>query len=67
MIIGLLAITVTSCAVILFVSFLDDDKSIVSAQVVDVDEPPTNATEELDVLPYALKSLIKLLNSFRQR
>jgi hypothetical protein len=26
-----------------------DDTSYVDAQVVDVDEPPTNATEELDV------------------
>jgi hypothetical protein len=29
--------------------FADEDKSNVSAQVVDIDEPPTNATEELDV------------------
>lgn len=32
----------------IFISLLGD-KSIVSAQVVDVDEPLTNATEELDV------------------
>jgi hypothetical protein len=26
-----------------------DDKAIISAQLVDIDEPPTNGTEELDV------------------
>lgn len=36
------AILITTLAV--FVSLLGEDKSIVSAQVVDVDEPPTNAT-----------------------
>lgn len=35
----------------------DDDKSAVNAQVVDVDEPPTNATEELDVKIDATESL----------
>jgi Ca2+-binding RTX toxin-like protein len=51
-IIGSLSIVVFTAvfAVVVVLALLSDgDKSIGSAQVVDVDEPPTNATEELDV------------------
>jgi hypothetical protein len=42
-------ILITTLAIVMLVSLPGEDRSIVSAQVVDVDEPPTNATEELDV------------------
>lgn len=47
-IIGLSVVISISILVVVFASVLGD-KSIASAQVVDMDEPPTNATEELDV------------------
>ena len=49
--IGLLSlvIPITTFAIAVFVSLPIEYKFNVSAQVVDVDEPPTNATEELDV------------------
>jgi hypothetical protein len=43
------ATLMTTLAITAFASFPGEDKSNVNAQVVDVDEPPTNATEELDV------------------
>lgn len=43
------AILITTLAIAVFVPLPGEDISIVSAQLVDVDEPPTNATEELDV------------------
>lgn len=35
--------------VAVFLSLASIEESVVSAQLVDIDEPPTNATEELDV------------------
>jgi hypothetical protein len=55
------AVTAAFLIAISLVSFIDvvndNDKSIANAQVVDVDEPPTNATEELDVKVDATESL----------
>jgi hypothetical protein len=56
------AVTAAFLIAISLVSFIDvvndDDKSIANAQVEDVDEPPTNATEELDVKIDATESLL---------
>jgi hypothetical protein len=42
-------ITTLAIAITVLASLPGEDKYNVNAQVVDVDEPPTNATEELDV------------------
>lgn len=39
---------VTAILIVMSISPLDDE-AIISAQVVDIDELPTNVTEELDV------------------
>lgn len=46
---AVIVLTMTLTVAVFTLSLDDNDKSIVLAQVVDIDEPPTNATEELDV------------------
>jgi hypothetical protein len=46
----IIELSVVTAAHLVAISLIGDDKfHVVNAQVVDVDEPPTNATEELDV------------------
>lgn len=56
---SVVVVLTTTLAVAMFaLSFHnDDDNSIVNGQVVEVDDPPTNATEELDVKVYATEPL----------
>jgi hypothetical protein len=46
---SVLILTTILAAGLLALFLTNDDNNIANAQVVDVDEPPTNATEELDV------------------
>jgi hypothetical protein len=55
-IITLYATTTLLAAVVVCISVFNNTSNI-EAQVVDVDEPPTNATEELDVKIYATEPL----------
>jgi hypothetical protein len=43
----IIELSVVTAALLVAISLIGDDKfHVVNAQVVDVDEPPTNATEE---------------------